>query len=256
MTVSDLEVIMEQLAPSTLKMGNDPIGRCIGSSHTTISRIGVALDATAAVISECVTQGINVLVTHHPLIYSPITRLDELAGFPESAVIAAIKADITVLSAHTNWDCAIGGINDVLADILGLKDCRPIEPTPGTDGGETGIGRIGRLRSPMMESDFLSLVEERLQVGVRCSERRNRMVRTIAVCGGAGESLYASIRDLADIFVTSDVRHHMFVAAYGQNCTLWDAGHRETEIPGTRHLGMLLSQHVDVPVTWIAEPNA
>jgi dinuclear metal center YbgI/SA1388 family protein len=255
MTVHDLEAILEQLAPACLKLGNDPIGRCIGSSNSSITKIGVALDATAAVISECVTQGINVLVTHHPLIYSPITRLDETAGFPESAVIAAIKAGVTVLSAHTNWDCAEGGINDVLAELLGVIDSRPIEPTPGTDGGKTGIGRLGRLRSPMMESDFLSLAEERLQVNVRCSERRDRMVQTIAVCGGAGESLYASIKDQADIYVTSDVRHHMFVAAYGEKCTLWDAGHRETEVPGTKHLATLLSQHVSVPVTWIAEPN-
>ena len=256
MTVSDLEDVLEQLAPASLKLENDPIGRCIGYNNLSITKIGVALDATAAVISECVTQGINVLVTHHPLIYSPITRLDETAGFPESAVIAAIKADIAVLSAHTNWDCAVGGINDVLAEILGLKDCRPIEPTIASKDERTGIGRIGMLDSPLEESVFQQLIESRLGVSVRCSERRNRLVQTIAVCGGAGESLYASIRDLADIYVTSDVRHHMFVAAYGQNCTLWDAGHRETEIPGTRHLAMLLSQHVDVPVTWIAEPNA
>ena len=236
-------------------MGNDPIGRCIGSNHLDITKIGVALDATAAVIGECVTQGINVLVTHHPLIYSPMTRLDETAGFPENAVIAAIKSDITVLSAHTNWDCAEGGINDVLANLLDLTDCHPIEPTPGTDDGKTGIGRVGRLRSPMMESDFLSLVEERLQVNVRCSERRDRMVQSVAVCGGAGESLYASINEQADIYVTSDIRHHMFVAAYGEKCTLWDAGHRETEVPGTKHLATLLSQNVSVPVVWIAEPN-
>jgi dinuclear metal center YbgI/SA1388 family protein len=251
MTVSDLEVILEHLAPSTLKLGNDPIGRCIGSSHTIISGIGVALDATQTVISECIAHGINVLVTHHPLIYSPLHRLDASSGFPESAVIAAVKADITVLSAHTNWDCAVGGINDVLADILGLKNCRPIDPTFDSKDERTGIGRIGELDSPLEEAVFQQLVETRLGISVRCSEKRNRMVQTIAVCGGAGESLYASIRDLADIYVTSDVRHHMFVAAYGQNCTLWDAGHRETEIPGTQHLAILLSQHVDVPVIWI-----
>ena len=77
MTVSDLEDVLEQLAPASLKLENDPIGRCIGYNTLSITKIGVALDATAAVISECVTQGINVLVTHHPLIYSPITRLDD-----------------------------------------------------------------------------------------------------------------------------------------------------------------------------------
>ena len=197
MTGNYLEVVLEQLAPSRLNMGNDPIGRCSGSSHLAITKIGVALDATAAVISECVAQGINVLVTHHPLIYSPITRLDENAGFPESAVIAAIKAGVSVLSAHTNWDCAEGGINDVLANLLDLTDCHPIELTPGTDGDQTGIGRVGRLRSPMMESDFLSLVEERLQVSVRCSERSDRMIPTVAGCGGAVEILYASIQNKA-----------------------------------------------------------
>jgi GTP cyclohydrolase I len=255
MTVVELEELLEQLAPAALKLGNDPIGRCIGSPHTTIKKIGVALDATVAVISQCVDQGINVLVTHHPLIYSPLSRLDQTSGFPESAIVAAVKADITVLSAHTNWDCASGGINDVLAEILEVTDCHPIVPAVGTQGARTGIGRVGRLRSSMMESDFLSLVEERLKVSVRCSERRNRMIKTIAVCGGAGEGLYGDVKEHVDVYVTSDIRHHMFVAAYGENCTLWDAGHRETEIPGTKHLGALLSQHLDIPVVWIDEPG-
>jgi len=254
-TVVELEELLEQLAPAALKLGNDPIGRCIGSPQTTINKIGVALDATVAVISQCVEQGINVLVTHHPLIYSPLTRLDQTSGFPESAVVAAVKADITVLSAHTNWDCAFGGINDVLADILELTDCQPIEVTQGSVVRNTGIGRIGKLKSPIEEAAFLQLVESRLNITVRCSEPRKRLVQTIAVCGGAGEGLYSSVRDRADVYLTSDVRHHMFVAAYGENCTLWDAGHRETEIPGTKHLGTLLSQHLDIPVVWINEPS-
>lgn len=256
MTVHDLEEILELLAPEAIKLGNDPIGRCIGSAHMCISKIGVALDATPYVISKCVDQGINVLVTHHPLIYSPLHRLDASSGFPESAVIAALKADIAVLSAHTNWDCADGGINDVLANLVGVKNCLPIEPTPGASGGKTGIGRVGRLHSPILESDFLSLVEERLQVKVRCSERRDRMIESVAVCGGAGEGLYSNVRDTVDVYITSDVRHHMFVAAYGEKCTLWDAGHRETEVPGTRHLATRISNHVDVPVVWIPEPAA
>lgn len=256
MTVAELEAILEKLAPASLKLGNDPIGRCIGSSTSSITKIGVALDATPSVLTECVLQGINVLVTHHPLIYSPVHRLDVVSGFPESSVIAAIKADIAVLSAHTNWDCADGGINDVLADLLDLTQRHPIEPTPGSQTGKTGIGRVGRLNTPMTESAFLSFVEERLQVSVRCSERRNRMVETVAVCGGAGEGLYLSVKERADVFVTSDIRHHMFVAAYGEKCTLWDAGHRETEVPGTRHLATRISNHVDVPVVWIPEPAA
>jgi dinuclear metal center YbgI/SA1388 family protein len=255
MTVHELEEILELLAPAAIKLGNDPIGRCIGSPHQTINKIGVALDATDAVISQCVTQGINVLVTHHPLIYSPLSKLDVNSGFPESAVVAAVKADITVLSAHTNWDCADGGINDVLADILALTDCRPIEVTPGSSAQNTGIGRIGMLKSPMDERAFQQVVERELNISVRCSERRQRMVQTIAVCGGAGEGLYSFVRDSADVYVTSDVRHHMFVASYGQPCTLWDAGHRETEIPGTKHLATVISQHVNVPVIWIPEPD-
>ena len=253
MTVHDLEVVLEHLAPSSLKIGNDPIGRCIGSKSTTVTKIGVALDATTTVIAQCVDQGINTLVTHHPLIYGPMSTLDSESGFPDTAVIAAIKEEITILSAHTNWDCAIGGINDVLANLLTLTNCHPIQPTPGTAGGSTGLGRLGRLQSPVTEADFLSLVERQLGITVRCSERRDRMVQTIAVCGGAGESLYSHIREVADIYVTSDIRHHMFVASYGQKCTLWDAGHRETENPGTRQLAALLSRLVDVPVIWVCD---
>lgn len=254
MTVANLEAILERLAPASLKLGNDPIGRCIGSSTSSITKIGVALDATPSVLTECIVQGIDALVTHHPLIYSPLNKLDAASGFPESAVIAAIQANIAVLSAHTNWDCAEGGINDVLANILELTHCQPIEPTPGTGCGKTGIGRLGRLHTPMLETDFLSLVEERLKVNVRCSERRERMIQTVAVCGGAGEGLYSKVKEHADVYVTSDIRHHMFVAAYGETCTLWDAGHRETEIPGTMYLASRISNHVDIPVVWIPQP--
>lgn len=253
MIVRELEAILEHLAPASLKLGNDPIGRCIGSSQMSITKIGVALDATPSVISECVKHGINALVTHHPLIYSPLQRLDGSAGYPESSVVAAVKADLAILSAHTNWDCAEGGINDVLADLLNLINITSIRPTSDTDGGKTGLGRIGCLPSPMLEADFLALVEARLKVSVRCSERRSRMVQTVAVCGGAGESLYLDIKNAADVFITSDIRHHMFVGAYGEQCTLWDAGHRETEVPGTRQLAALIASRVDVPVIWLPE---
>lgn len=251
MTVQDLEMLLEHIAPSSLKIGSDPIGRCIGSRHRTITKIGVALDATPNVIAQCVAQGINALVTHHPLIYSPLSTLDEATGFPSNAVVAAIKADIAVLSAHTNWDCVAGGINDVLASVLGVTHCHPIEPSTGLTGACHGLGRIGRLHKPMHEDAFLTIVESQLSIPVRRSEQRDRMVQTIAVCGGAGESLYFSINEVADVYVTSDVRHHMFVASYGQPCTLWDAGHRETEVPGTKHLGVLLSSKADVPVIWL-----
>ena len=85
MTVYDLELILEQIAPASLKLGNDPIGRCIGSRDLHINKIGVALDATDSVIAACIAQQINVLVTHHPLIYTPLHGLDETSGFPQSA---------------------------------------------------------------------------------------------------------------------------------------------------------------------------
>jgi dinuclear metal center YbgI/SA1388 family protein len=253
MTVRDIESALEELAPASLKLGNDPIGRCIGSHETEVHRLGVALDASDAVITKCVDLGINVLITHHPLIYAPVSRLDKVTGFPESAVIAAIKAGLTVISAHTNWDCATGGINDVLAKLLDLNHCLPIERSAYDSECITGLGRIGRLDVPLEETKFKNLVESRLNISVRCSERRDRMVQTIAVCGGAGESLFSKVRGVADIFITSDVRHHMFVASYGQPCTIWDAGHRETEVPGTKELGIRLAEKIGKPVTWVGD---
>lgn len=251
MTVCDVEQALAQIAPPSLKIGHDPIGRSVGSQYTQVTGIAVALDATVCVMDAAIGAQCNVIITHHPLIYTPLASLDLDVGFPQTAAVYAVKHGLTIISAHTNWDCAHGGINDTLASLLHIVDTEPIEDIRIFGTTVTGLGRIGRLETPMPETAYMQLVDAVLGIHTRRSEERVRLITSVALCGGAGASLYPAIKQKADLFMTGDVRHHEFVMAYGEGCTIWDIGHRESESPGTKELGSRLADGLLCDVTWI-----
>ena len=251
MTVCDVEQALAQIAPPSLKIGPDPIGRSIGSKSTQVTGIAIALDATVRVMDAAIGAHCNVIITHHPLIYTPLLSLDPDGGFPQAAAVHAVKHGLTIISAHTNWDCAHGGINDTLASLLNIVDTEPIEDVRLFGTTATGLGRIGRLETPIPETEYVLLVDTILGIHTRRSEERTRLITSVALCGGAGASLYPAIKHKADLFMTGDVRHHEFVMSYGEGCTIWDIGHRESESPGTKELGIRLADGLLCDVHWV-----
>jgi dinuclear metal center YbgI/SA1388 family protein len=169
-----------------------------------------AVDPTLEVIEEAVEWGAGLLITHHPLLLKGVTSVAATTA-KGKAIHRLIESGTALLTVHTNGDSAVGGVSDVLADALGLEDVAPL--TAATNGlPEEGIGRVGELSEVTSLGDFAARVFGILPSvagGVRVSGDKDGLVRRVAVCGGAGDSLFNEVRaSNADVYVTADLRHH------------------------------------------------
>lgn len=225
-TVADIMDFMETLAPRSLKMDWDNVGLNCGSRKAPVSKVLVALDPFEHVCQEAVEWGADLLVTHHPLIFRPWPMVTDDAAITRG-LMNLVRHNISHFCAHTNLDCAEGGVNDVLAAVLGLENVSPVAEN------EWGMLRCGQV--PEQELDrFLACVKERLH----CQSLRycdgGRKVHKVAVGGGGcAGGLYDAILAGCDTFVTSDVKYNDFWDAYEQGLNLIDAGHFCTENPVT-----------------------
>lgn len=222
-TVGEILKFIETLAPRELKMDWDNVGLNCGSAAAPVRKILVALDPFEHVCKEAADWGADLLVTHHPLIFRPIPMVTDAAAITRG-LMTLIKKDISHICAHTNLDCAQGGVNDVLAATLGLTNVEPL-------GAYGGMMRCGEVEEQTL-GEFLSFVKEKLHCeGLRYVDG-GRPVRKVAVGGGScSDGLYDAVCAGCDTFVTSDVKYNGFWDAKEQGLSLIDAGHFHTENP-------------------------
>jgi len=188
----------------------DAVGLVCGDPDEPVERVLFAVDPTAAVVDEVVETGAQLLVTHHPLLLTPVHGVP--ADDPKGRLVhRLIRAGAGLLVAHTNADRAADhGVNDALAAAIGLTGTVPLHPA-ATDA-RAGLGRVGRLPRPLTLRAFAGLVADVLPPtvgGVRAAGDPDRRIETVAVCGGSGGSLLpAAAAAGADVLLTSDLRHH------------------------------------------------
>ena len=231
-TVADILSYLESLAPASMKMSWDNVGLLCGRPGKEVRKILVALDPFRNVIDEAVEIGADLIVTHHPLIFrNPLMAVNEdtEAG---RCVLTLIENGIAAINAHTNFDLAPGGINDVLAEALELKNITVLNPE-GTDenGLPYGLLRGGEIDEQPLES-FLSHVKQKL----RCDGLRyvasGKPVHKVAVGGGScADEMEEALASGFDTFVTADVKYNQFRSAFELGLNLIDAGHFHTENP-------------------------
>ena len=227
--VAQIEQALFQLAPKDLAFDWDNVGHLEGSPDQEVQRVLVALDVTENVVSEAEKLDCQLIVSHHPLMNVRWHQAEMQTLRPNRylgrLLRRLVKADISVISMHTNLDIAPGGVNDALAEALRIEDPGPMP------GDETGLCRVGRLRNSVKLSDFAADVCKALHAnGVRYAG--DRPVEYIAVGGGAcGNYEDAAIAAGCDVFVTSDLSYHQFLDAAGKGIRLIDAGHFPTENP-------------------------
>ena len=234
-TVSDVMEFMQTLAPKELKMDWDNVGLNCGSSKAPVTQILVALDPFEHVCREAVEVGADLLVTHHPLIFRPWPMVTDDAAISRG-LMELVRHGISHFCAHTNLDCADGGVNDVLAATLGLTDITKV-PTD-----KMGMLRMGFVSEQPL-ADFLPVVKENLGcAGLRYWDG-GKPVHKVAVGGGAcSGALYDVIQAGCDTLVTSDVKYNEYWDAYEQGLNLIDAGHFHTENPVCAVLAEKLQQ--------------
>lgn len=229
-TVADILNYLESLAPTSMKMDWDNVGLNCGHTDRPVTKIMVALDPFPHVCQEAKEQGADLLVTHHALIWKPGFVTNESTW--GRSTLFLIENGIAHINAHTNLDQAPGGVNDVLAQTLGLEDTRVIAPCGiSGDGKEWGLLRMGSVPEQALNT-FLATIKEQL----RCDGLRyvdgGKPVCKVAVGGGgcAGEMMDA-LRAGCDTFVTADVKYNQFWDAKELGLNLIDAGHFHTENP-------------------------
>jgi dinuclear metal center YbgI/SA1388 family protein len=227
--VADIVDILEGIAPPQLAEKWDNIGLQLGHPDWPAERVWVALDPTEAVVTAACREGVNLLITHHPLIFSPLKSID--FSTPMGRLLhLAIDHRLAVVAAHTNLDSAEGGLNDLLARKVGLVDCRPLVPavdTCGDEGKGQGLGRVGLLPRPMPLGQLTREIKSALAAGVvRMVGDEALSVSTVAVCTGSGSSLMdAFFSSGAQVYVSGDLRYHDARDAEARGVGLIDVGH-------------------------------
>lgn len=227
--------MVEELWPESLAETWDAVGLVAGRRDRPVRTIHFAVDPVSAVAEEAVEAGADLLITHHPLLLRGVTSV-EAGTFKGQVIHRLIEGGCALLTAHTNGDSAVGGVNDVLAEILGLTDTQPLKPAE--EGlPEEGLGRIGTLPQGTTFGEFAATVFGVLPAvagGVRAAGDRDAFVQRVALCGGAGDSLLAAARQAeADVYITADLRHHPASEAReavgGQRPFLMDVSHFASE---------------------------
>ena len=231
-TVADILTYIETIAPPYMKEEWDNVGLLCGRRDKEVRKVLVALDPFRNVIQEAIEMGADLIVTHHPLIFR-----DDLKAVNEDTatgrcLLTLIENGIAAINAHTNLDLAPGGINDVLAETLGLTDVQIITPE-GTDaqGHPYGLLRSGTAEEQSLET-FLANVKEALHCkGLRYVDG-GKPVRKVAVGGGScADGMHEALAAGCDTFVTSDIKYNQFRTAFELGLNLIDAGHFHTENP-------------------------
>lgn len=216
MKIKEVYDFLDFIAPFNTAEEWDNCGLSVGSLQNDFTKILVALDVTEEVIDEAIKFGAELVVTHHPLIFNPVSKIES-----DSLVYKAVKSGVTFISSHTCLDKTAGGVNDCLAVRIGLKNVR--------HSGVDGFLKLGDI-DPISAEDFALQIKESLNTSVNfttCS----KPIKTVALCSGGGGDLITTAAGIgADALVTGEAKHHEFLEAKRLDVALFAAGHFETEV--------------------------
>ncbi len=224
-TLKDILQLLESVSPAELAEPWDNPGLQVGTPSQEIKKIFTSLDPTIGALQRAIDAGAQMLLTHHPLIFKPVFRVNS-DSFPGNVIAGAIKKNVAIVCAHTNLDASKDGMNDILADLLGLAHVEILkENAEGKDGA--GMGRIGDLAEALPLEAFLRKISGIFQLGsMKVAGERAAVIQRVAVVGGSGGSFLAEAhKNGADLFLTGDVTHHVALDAKTLGLVLVDGGH-------------------------------
>ena len=229
MTAQDIFEFLNQKYPTFTACGFDNVGTLVGDRNQTVTKVMVALDCTMPVIKEAVKNGCELIVTHHPVIFSGLKSV-----LSDTLVYEIIKNGLTVISMHTNLDQGDGGVNDTLCDVIGLKNVETVE-TP-----DKFLIKKGEI-SPLSADDFALHLKTVLNYPVKYVGEGE--IKNVLVCSGSGAQYHTLLQTHGcDALVTADVKHNNFLDAAQNGFALYDCGHFNTEVVVIKPLCELLSK--------------
>jgi dinuclear metal center YbgI/SA1388 family protein len=225
--------IVEDLIPPALAEEWDNVGLQIGDPRWRVKKIWVALDPSADVVQAAAERGVDLLITHHPLLFKPLKRID-LQTSQGAILQTALANRLAIYAAHTNYDRSADGLNDILARKIGLLRLRPLEAAGEKEAPLTslhGLGRVGELKRKMSLRRFADHLKARLSLQhLRVVGRLTLPVKTVALCTGSGSSLLDHfLASGAQVYLSGDLRYHDARIAEDAGLGLIDIGHFHSE---------------------------
>ena len=223
-TVREIESFLYGWAPRDLAESWDNVGLLVGERMQIIQKVFVALDADEAAIQQAKEVGAQLLLTHHPLIFSPLKKVN-CDHFISARVVELLRSQISCYAMHTNFDVAKMG--KLAAERMGLTVEAPLADLITVDGKDYGIGVVGSLKEPEMIGGLCAVVKEAFGLDtVKLFGKRNGLISRVAICPGSGKSTIAdAIAAGAQVLITGDIDHHTGIDAVAQGLSIIDAGH-------------------------------
>lgn len=228
MLCSEIIQVIEALYPREAALDFDNVGLLAGRTEKEVKKIYLALDATDHVIECAEKSGADMLITHHPLIFSPVKRITD-EDFIGRRLVRLIQSDIPYYAMHTNYD--VLGMAELSEKVLDIRNAEVLDVTSSDGEKQQGIGRIGYLEKPVKLSECCVHVRHKLKLGsLKVFGDMEKQVYRIAVSPGSGKSaIPVAIEKGADVLVTGDIGHHEGLDAVAQGLAVIDAGHYGTE---------------------------
>ena len=227
MILKDIIAHLEQVAPLEYQASYDNSGLIVGNENLEVHSAVISLDCTEEVVEEAIAKGSNLIIAHHPIVFSGLKKFNG-SNYVERTVIKAIENKIAIYAIHTNLDSVAHGVNKKIGDKLALKNLNILSQTSGLEN--VGAGMVGEVGNSMEELAFLEHVKQALNAPMlKYTALLNKPVCKVAYCGGSGSFLLPeAIAQGADVFISSDFKYHQYFDAENQ-IVIVDVGHYEAE---------------------------
>ena len=231
---------LDDILNISLAYGWDNVGLLVGEVDNKVNKITLTLELCDDVIDDAIKNGSNLIITHHPLIFSPIKNVVS-TDKKQEYIIRLIKNNIALYTAHTNFDMIEGGLNDYVINLLNVKDVLPLENYEDINT----LGRIAYLNTPMKATEFLAYVQDKFDMkGAKLVSKQDKIIKKIALITGSGADFINMANKKADLLITGDLKYHDAQDAYQAGLCVIDAGHYDTEKHFANAMKIFLKQNL------------
>lgn len=243
MILNEMIMQLQKLAPEDMALDWDNVGLLVGDRGQDITKVFVALDADETAIAQAAAAGAELLLTHHPLIFSPLRKINS-DHFMSARIVKLLHEQMSCYAMHTNFDAAKMG--ELAAERMGLSVEAPLADIFEYDGKTYGIGVVGTLPETESLGGLCAVVKHGFGLDhVKVFRARDERISRVAICPGSGKS---TIRDAiaagAQVLITGDIDHHSGIDAVAQGLSIIDAGHYGIEHIFISYMEQYLKEHV------------
>lgn len=234
-TVKDIYNFIDLIAPFNTQEEWDNSGLLVGDKNQNVNKIIFALDITTDVVNQAINCDADLIITHHPLIFKPVSNI-----LSDTIIYKLIENKIAIICAHTNFDKAVDGVNDTLCNVIGFNSFEKIEDT---------CLNIGCFNNSYSSDSFADEIKVKLGGTVRYNSLK-KDIKKVAVCSGSGSDYLSLAKELGcDALLTGDASHHAFLDANEMGLALFACGHFETENVSIKPLLERVKSEFDIDCT-------